>query len=464
MKTFIWGFCGQIGGAIVAQLRHEGFDVCDWISDQPGSRDIWDFLLGRVRAVPPSAAALDEYQAFYEHYFETYLVMITRRGLDFADMHELANEFALTYHTFARALDEHGIELVLFSNMPHEGPEFILYQLAKLRGLKTLICYQTLFDDKFFIVTKMQDMGRFRTTPELFDDGGIGLEPGYRQVSVNMEGLNLADNEPTAIRANGLAIAGGNLARRLKSLRSPIPALKEHLKSLLFAKSAANLQREYLRNIEESALPDEEVTRLISGSLRYVYVPLHLQPELTTSTLGGSYQDQMFAIEQLSARLPPDWRVLVKENPKQTFFQRKSKFFARLRALTNVHLVRNTFSTYQLLERSRFVATISGTACWEALKGGKQCLVFGQAWYSDLPGCHTFGPGFDFPAFLARVDQPVQFESLKAAFTSLMRRAGPGVVDRDYAVLVKDFDSGVNARKVSGALRAVLQSPATVWD
>jgi hypothetical protein len=47
-----------------------------------------------------------------------------------------------------------------------------------------------------------------------------------------------------------------------------------------------------------------------------------------------------------------------------------------------------TTDTYTLINRSQAVATITGTAGWEALLRGKPTLVFGYSWYRYAPGAY----------------------------------------------------------------------------
>lgn len=465
MNILVWGFCGSGGGDIVRELDRRTISVGEWISDQKGSTSIWDLLFGNIPVAPKTAEALLRYAGFHRRHFETYHVMIARRGLHFADLHEVTNEFSLSYHYFSQVLTSKPINLVLFANMPHEGPDYVLYNVAKMLGIKTLICYQTLFSDKFYLMTSIEDLGPFVTTPSLVDPTPVPLEPGFHQQSVCMDGLvkpEIPEKTPVSDRAMnyGRAILAGPVA----VLKNPWRSLKDGINRALVKNSAPNLQKAYARQMRQHALTNDGVDSLIATHEKLAYFPLHLQPELTTSTLGGVFQDQLYAIELLSSRLGEEWLILVKENPKQTYFQRRRLYFRRLRELANVRLVPSSYSTYKLMRRARFVTTISGTACWEAIKGGKKCLIFGQAWFSGLPGVYTYGEGFDFPAFIEATRYELPFDDLQDAFRGLMGKARVGVVDRDYASLVPNFDSASNARKVVDSLLEAMQSPDTVWS
>lgn len=50
---------------------------------------------------------------------------------------------------------------------------------------------------------------------------------------------------------------------------------------------------------------------------KFIYVPLHMQPELTTCPLGGQFADQLLMVRMLSAHLPKGYRLYVKEHPDQ---------------------------------------------------------------------------------------------------------------------------------------------------
>jgi hypothetical protein len=464
VKVMVWGFCGPIGGEIVKELSCRNFDVSEWISDQQGSKNIWDFLRGNIDPVERDVGSLISYESFHSSYFDTYHVMIARRGLYYAELHEVINEFSLAYHYFSYVLKNQKIDLVLFANIPHEGPDFVLYEVAKLNGIKTLICYQTLFDDKFLFSATIEDFGRFEKIPSLFGGDKIVLEHGHCQYLFYMKGFTDLENQgPESFFRKTLHMCRSCFARFLFFLKNPWRPLKARIKGILITNAEYNLQKSYLHQIKQYTLSKGALDSLIDSQENIVYFPLHLQPELSTSVLGGVFQDQIYAIETLSSLLGNGWVILVKENPKQTFFQRRDSFFKRLNSLNNVYLVDKTYSTYRLIEKSRFVATISGTAGWEAIKGGGKCLVFGKTWYSGLPGCYTYGGDFDLKSFLGSIEEKVLFEEFQEAFNGLMSKAGRGVVDSAYSGLVADFNIQRNAKKVVDSIVEVLRSPITIW-
>jgi hypothetical protein len=182
----------------------------------------------------------------------------------------------------------------------------------------------------------------------------------------------------------------------------------------------------------------------------YVYFPLHLQPELTTSAVGGVYADQLLALEALSARMPEGHLIYVKENPKQTEKQRGPLFYKRLRALKNVRVVHLRESSSDLIRGSLSVATITGTAGWEALFHGKPVLVFGSAWYREFPGVTTFTDELNVSEFLRTV--PPDEAEIVSFLDQSLTTAGRGIVDPAYAQLVPGYTHEQNARDVASSL------------
>ena len=186
----------------------------------------------------------------------------------------------------------------------------------------------------------------------------------------------------------------------------------------------------------------------------FVYFPLQLQPEMTTSSLGGKFRDQALAIERLADLLPENVRILVKENPKQGTYMRGTMFYHRLARIPNVTILPSYANTHALMQRSQFVATITGTVGWEAVRAGKPALVFGAAWYRSLPGVVRYRDDLTYEEI---VDLPIDHAALEATVGRLLARAHEGVVDRHYMKLVPGFDADANADRVAKTLLALMQ-------
>jgi hypothetical protein len=125
----------------------------------------------------------------------------------------------------------------------------------------------------------------------------------------------------------------------------------------------------------------------------YLYAPLHYQPERLTLPEGGVYDDQLLFVQLLAETVPDDWRILVKEHPRQLRAQdshqgRSSDLYEDLVAIPGVELVDIGMSTLELIDQSLAVATVTGTAGWEAVVRGTPAIAFGTAWYAPVEGVY----------------------------------------------------------------------------
>jgi len=124
----------------------------------------------------------------------------------------------------------------------------------------------------------------------------------------------------------------------------------------------------------------------------YIYVALHYQPEKTTSPEGGVFADQWLMIHMLSTLAPSDWKIYVKEHISQ-FSQklygeqgRNHDFYINIASLKNVQLLKSEINSFDLIDHSKVVATVTGTVGLESVIRGKPVFSFGYAWYKICKG------------------------------------------------------------------------------
>ena len=187
----------------------------------------------------------------------------------------------------------------------------------------------------------------------------------------------------------------------------------------------------------------------------YCYFPLHFQPELTTSALGGIYTDQLLAIQQISELIPDNWFIYVKEHPMQTEFMRSPIFFKRLLTIPKVILIKNKVNTYQLIEHSQFTATITGTVGWESITSGKNTLIFGNIWYKNLPGVFTYNKNITIREILS---YRINHDELEKKLNKMIGCMWPGVIDDSYQQIVENYSHKMNNSYISSLLQKMLYS------
>ena len=190
-------------------------------------------------------------------------------------------------------------------------------------------------------------------------------------------------------------------------------------------------------------------------SKRFVYFPLHVQPAMTTDTLGGIYEDQRLAIERLDQLLPDGIYIYVKENPAQTYYKRGEEFFSRLFSIPKVVLVTPETNTYDLIEHAEFVATITGTAGWEAITAGKKCLCFGYAWYRSLAGVIRYTESITYDDIHRYSFTKEDFDR---SYERFYRSLFPGIVAGDlFSNLKEDFSTETNNAEVYTSLKLAIE-------
>jgi hypothetical protein len=116
----------------------------------------------------------------------------------------------------------------------------------------------------------------------------------------------------------------------------------------------------------------------------FIYLPLQFAPEISTLTHGLRWEDQANLVSNLAKYLPSGLRLYVKEHTSMVG-RRDNAFYRAIKQHYNVTLVSPSMSTFDLIRKSRAVATITSTAGWEAFVLGKPVLVFGRVFFQEFP-------------------------------------------------------------------------------
>lgn len=328
------------------------------------------------------------------------------------------------------------IDLVLFSNVPHVGEDFIMYSVAKFLNIPTIILFQLPVYPRILFMKDIDDFGSFEYMNRLYNKSDYLTYPVDNIFEKDLFYMkNLKIRKWTRARV---------LAYQYKKIISFFRDEKAKRKVGIIKKQIAYLKK--LKNIE---------VYNVDYNCKYVYFPLHLQPELTTSCFGSVFVDQLMALEIISKIIPDDWKIYVKENPKQTFFYREGIFFSRLTKINKVVFVNREENTYQLLKKSQFVATITGTVAWESITGGKPALVFGKTWFEKFPGIFVYDGDFKLSNIL---NYKIDHQELTKSYSNLLSSAQEGLSNLEYKNGFVDFsyDKDKNNNNIVELLQKII--------
>ena len=344
--------------------------------------------------------------------------------------------FHLVANFYYWTLVEEKVNLIIWNTGPHVSGELVLYELAKILNIPTLILEQSIIPNHYFHYTEIYDYGNFTTS--------VNTTEYSKKTIIKKAEKDLFYMKSTFGKKNLLQKAKLRFSPEYRLVKE-FAAKRTRLSSL----TRYFYKKKYRQNREKfipSQTPDL--------NKKFVYFPLHMQPEKTVDVWGGKFADQAYVVELLSAFIPDDWVIYIKENPKQGYMFRDESFFKRIKKIKNAAWVPNNTNTYELIKKSQFVTTVTGTVGWEAISGGKNVLTFGWGvWYKSLPGVFQWNNQPTLDEILA---YEIDHEVLERAFSELSTKLSPGIIYKPFKEALPSFNEEENLNTVEQSLTKIL--------
>lgn len=119
---------------------------------------------------------------------------------------------------------------------------------------------------------------------------------------------------------------------------------------------------------------------------RFVFFPLHAQPEPSTRVLAPMFEDQATLARQVARSLPVDCHLYVKDHPRMFRDNTRSlEYYRDLKDTSGVRVLAPTADSHTLIRKSSAVVSVVGTPAMEAAFFGTPSVVFGPAHFTALP-------------------------------------------------------------------------------
>lgn len=285
-----------------------------------------------------------------------------------------------------RFFDHEQVIGAIFTNIPHVSLDYVVYGLCQVREIPVL----TFEDVSHFGCVIARHCVESLPTETLAALRRPGDAPLSDFARAKIEHMSQKSGDPHPHYMSYSAFGGFSFHYYRNSLR---PTARSVIRALLGRppeeKTRNELIRKYLKKEKSINAALASCQTQVDLGRRYVYVPLHVQPELSTAPLAGAFVDQINLIRLLAECLPDDVAIYVKEHPAQGAISRNPEEYYEIADIPRVSLCETGVSTFALIRNALAVATCTGTAGIEALFQGKPALFFGECVFSYAPGAHA---------------------------------------------------------------------------
>lgn len=289
------------------------------------------------------------------------------------------------------------VDIAIFSNRPHEVYDYIAQCILASKNIDTYCFFQTNFMG-YYEVINLNKNEKVRIHDNIDkQDKTLFDKAIYSYTNENKVPFYL--QKQSKIRLFRKKLDGFKKTFKLFGIYS----LPKIIKSFINSKIRYFINKVYLNRL--SITPDL--------NSNFIFVPLHYQPELTTCPTGGMYVYQEIMIKKLHSILPKNWKIYVKEHPSQNLGTVRSlKFYKKINSLSNVKFVNIKFDSYELLNKCKVIAVVTGTLGFEGITKGIPTLVFGDVFFNDAPSVINFDKNIQLDSISREIREKVDIQEI----------------------------------------------------
>ena len=288
----------------------------------------------------------------------------------------------------------------------------LLYEMIKFKKIDLLMLGGTRFgyrgkitsDEKSFGIKKKNSMQKERNSKELLD---FLTKYDHSKLQVENKQKYLKKMEKNRLRTLAkFFLEGGNTTSQKHFSRYGTTRAKVFRESINFLFKRRKIQ----------SFIEQNTVKEIKNSDRFIYFPLHSEPERALSIAAPYYTNQIEVITNIAKSLPIEFELFVKDHPSMGLKGgggRKLSFYQDITKLYNVKLLHPKIKRDDILSKCSMVITINGTAGFEAAFFGKPAITFIDTDYSMLPFVHVIKKFEDLPSTIRNtLKETVDFDAL----------------------------------------------------
>lgn len=375
-----------------------------------------------------------------------FMEMATTRagGAEGFDWYELSHYYYSALAGSLALIDHLKPDVYIGITPPHYIFNYVLYEVCHRNGIKTLTFVHTHLPGKSLLVDTL-DYNPNKKPNDIITNAEA-LKKGYKHIAElenYLVGVRASYKEgiPMLIKKNHDAdnFHKYDFQQISKRIEQKLTKFKKEKYSLLFKKltgrSAPEKKDHYLKqkgvhwslsfrqaNTYLNKRINDAKNRLtllkiysqycstICLDEKFVYIPLNMQPECTTVPQAGLYSDQLLLVKMVSAALPKNWKIYIKECPAlfdwhRGSYARHKTYYDEMKSIPHVEFVALNTDPFLLIDKSQCVLCSTGTAGWEAILRSKPALMVGDLyWFKGFPGTTDARKHSDMQTFFNAIE------------------------------------------------------------
>ena len=379
-------------------------------------------------------STLDLLEVNYKALFLS-LKMMDRLGLYRNDSPDKRfNDLFIHFSCLTTIVEYYKIDIAIFQNMPHEIYEYILYNILKFKNKKTFYFLQNQYEQFYEINESIEDaysLSNYKINPSMLK---YNVSSEVKALYNNMRDENYDPFYMTIVKNKFLD--------RIKVKLDFIKNENLNIFHLLLTKVSISLKK-----IKTSSFLNKISVRA-DVNKKYIFIPLHFQPEMTTSPQGGIFVFQELMIEMISKYVPKDFIIYIKEHPVQNLtYGRSLDFYRRITSYPNTFIVDESISSFELMKNAQVLAIVTGTLGFKAICNQKPVFVFGEVFYKYAPGVFAIKREEDLKKAFKKLKLLKTSESITLNYLEAIKgKLYKGYSDNEYSeISVLDFNSNVES-------------------
>ncbi|MEC5382425.1 hypothetical protein VSX64_16335 [Aurantimonas sp. C2-6-R+9] len=273
--------------------------------------------------------------------------------------------------------------------------DYLVYLVAKARGVRVLNIRPTRVADRVALSSTLNDPDpdfvvayeRALVEPSPFKEEARAYLTRVREQHGRYEGV-VSPSKAPALKINRTRTSPvGTLARvwrNWRTYRSGPARTDNHVPDPLRALAFAALVNPMRARLAARRLGSHFATadRLAGG--RYLFFPLHTEPEVSLLVYGRPYVNQIEIIRALAISLPADMVLVAKEHPWMVG-KRTRGAYEKMLEIPKVMIAPPEMQARDLIAGASAIAVVTGSVALEAAILGKPVITFGDCPYNVLP-------------------------------------------------------------------------------